>query len=77
MCMDHICVCVKLIKCERTNTQRAPVVNLDVKESETPAGESHLFTAEPVTLCVRVCVHVSLSVSECECVCVWGAKTQK
>lgn len=35
------------------------VVSLAVKESEAPAGEAHLFTPEPMTLCVYVCVRFS------------------
>lgn len=54
-------------KCEGTDTQRVLVVSLAVKESDTTPGEAHLFSPEPMTLCLYVCVHVSLSF----CVFVW------
>lgn len=66
-------------KCERADAQRVLVVSLAVKESEAPAGEAHLFTPEPMTLCVYVCVHVSQSTRMfmCEDRAPTGAKTQK
>lgn len=62
-----------MFKYERTDTERVLVVSVAVKESEAPAGETHLFTPEPVTLCVVACVCVSLIM--CMFMCVDQAPT--
>lgn len=75
--LAQICAKPQQLKCERKDTAGCWLCHLGCEEGEAPAGEAHLFTPEPLTLCVSV--HTCVSVNFCVCVdpSPTGAETQK